>query len=128
MRELTPLLNVEDTPAAIDFYTKELGFKVVNRFESRGRVVWARLSHGDATIMLNQSEVRSSRSSRTDAASYDDVVLYFGVEDAPKLHRDLVERGLAPGACEPQGYGMHEFTLRDPDGYELAFGSPIAAG
>lgn len=54
-------------------------------------------------------------------------MLYFQVEDAPRRHRELRERGLEPSPCERQDYGVHEFTLRDPDGYELAFGSPIAS-
>lgn len=54
-------------------------------------------------------------------------MLYFHVEDAPRLHRELRERGLEPSPCERQDYGVHEFTLRDPDGYELAFGSPITS-
>ena len=125
MNGLTPLLNVADAAASIDFYTHTLGFSVERQFELDGKVAWARISNGATALMLNQSPGRARRGPREDATSYDDVVLYFDVDDAPKLHRQLSERGLAPGPCERQDYGVHEFTLRDPDGYELAFGSAI---
>ena len=127
MKELAPLLNVDDAAASIAFYTKELGFSVERQFEFDGKVVWACVSNGGAALMLNQSQERAKRGARIGAVSYDDVVLYFQVEDAPGLHRELRKRGLEPGPCERQDYGLHEFTLRDPDGYELAFGSPTAS-
>lgn len=125
MNGLTPLLNVLDAPRSIEFYTQALGFTVDRQFEMDGAVVWARVSNGDAALMLNQSPGRARREPRKDAASYDDVVVYLEVDDAPGLHGELQARGLQPGPCERQDYGVHEFTLRDPDGYELAFGSPL---
>jgi uncharacterized glyoxalase superfamily protein PhnB len=64
------------------------------------------------------------RATRAGVQTYDDVVLYFSVEDVHSLHRDLSAKGCVPGPVESQDYGLDEFTLRDPDGYELGFGSP----
>jgi hypothetical protein len=74
--------------------------------------------------MINASGERVARGTRPEAKSYDDVVLYFSVSDAHSLQQELRARGCAPGPVERQGYGLDEFTLRDPDGYELGFGSP----
>ena len=50
--------------------------------------------------------------------------VYLFVEDAKALHEELQGRG-ADIASEPrrQPWGMLDFTVRDPDGYILGFGS-----
>lgn len=125
MEALTPLLNVEDVSRSLAFYTGQLGFRVERDSRAGDRIVWARIARGAIALMINASEERAKRGRRSVAATYDDVVLYFTVDDAPELHRRLRAQGCEPGPLEAQDYGLHEFTLRDPDGYELAFGSPI---
>jgi uncharacterized glyoxalase superfamily protein PhnB len=125
MKSLTPLLNVDDAARSVRFYCDKLGFEVSNRFESNGKLVWAHISRGPIQMMINASSERGARGPRAGATSYDDVVLYFSVEDVHSLHRDLSAKGCTPDPIERQDYGLDEFTLRDPDGYELGFGSPV---
>jgi uncharacterized glyoxalase superfamily protein PhnB len=49
--------------------------------------------------------------------------LYIHVEDVERLYEELVSRGadIVHGPVD-QGYGTHEFGVRDPHGYILAFG------
>lgn len=124
MKALTPLLNVEDAARSVGFYCDKLGFAIDNRFEEHGKLVWAHLSRGSIQMMINASSERAARGARAGAKTYDDAVLYFSVDDAHLMHRNLSAKGCAPGPVERQDYGLDEFTLRDPDGYELGFGSP----
>lgn len=124
MKALTPLLNVHDAARSVSFYCEKLGFGVDNSFEDGGKLVWAHISRGPVRMMINASCERAARGARAGAKTYDDVVLYFSVEDVHTLHRNLSAKGCVPGAIESQDYGLDEFTLRDPDGYELGFGSP----
>ena len=124
MKALTPLLNVQDAARSVSFYCEKLGFGIDNSFEDKGKLVWAHISRGPVQMMINASCERAARDIRVGAKTYDDVVLYFSVEDVHSLHRDLSASGCVPGPVESQDYGLDEFTLRDPDGYELGFGSP----
>lgn len=124
IRGLTTLLNVRDGERSAKFYCDYLGFRIDNRFDTAQGLMWAQLSCGPVRLMINVSSERSVREPREGAQTYDDVVLHFAVDDAQALHRDLSGKGLEPGAVERQAYGLYEFTVRDPDGYELAFGSP----
>ena len=124
MRALTVLLNVRDGNKSARFYCDNLGFRVDNQFERDGQLLWAQLSFHHIRIMINASPQRVSREPRRNAETYDDAVLYFNVDDAFVLQRVLAARGCEPGPVQRQAYGLNEFTLRDPDGYELAFGSP----
>jgi uncharacterized glyoxalase superfamily protein PhnB len=125
MNSLTPLLNVEHASRSTKFYTENLGFTVDHEFKIDGKVMWARLSRGPIAIMVNVSQERAGRGRRTDPQSYDDVVFYFTVDNAQEMRDALLRKGFNPGPLERQDYGVDEFTVRDPDGYELAFGSPI---
>lgn len=125
MKALTPLLNVIDGERSARFYCEMLGFHIDNRFDGDDGLLWAQLSRGPVQIMINVSDERKERAQRADAKSWDDVILYFAVDDVHALRRELVARGCEPAPVKRQAYGLDEFTLRDPDGYELGFGSRI---
>jgi hypothetical protein len=55
------------------------------------------------------------------------MVLYFRVDDAQRLRTQLLADRHAVSALEQRPDGTHEFTMRDPDGYELAFASDRVA-
>ena len=123
---MTALLNVRDMQASLDFYRGLLDFSVIADFEIDGHVAWARLRRDDVELMLNASPGVAGRPLRQ-ARSYDDVLLYFNVDDVDGLHQRFADAGAGAGAIDNESYGMREFTVRDPDGYELAFGSSIEA-
>lgn len=122
LNRLVPLINVEDLDVSLDFYRNALGFTVENRHDMNGKPIWALIRHGDISLMLNRPDETDS-DARRKRPSYGDTLLYFYVPDAQAAHDELAERGYTPGPVEEQAYGVAEFTLRDPDGYELACGS-----
>jgi uncharacterized glyoxalase superfamily protein PhnB len=127
MGELTPLLNVENVDRSLRFYRDALGFSVEQRSETGGATVWARIRRGEATLMLNTPEHEVRSADRRARASYIDVVLYLFVDNARALREGLVREGIEAGALEAQDYGVDEFLVRDPDGYELAIAARRAA-
>ena len=124
IRDMVPLLNVADARRSIDFYTGVLPFEVAREAEVDGKTVWAMLQHGSVKLMINETPYGASPEQRL-RLSYGDVVLYLYVESARAVHAALEAQGLAPGPVANEPYGMEEFQLRDPDGYELAIGSPL---
>lgn len=124
LNALAPLLNVEDAERSIRFYVEALNFEVVRKAEFGGSVGWAALRHGDVTIMINRSG-QSDSATRRERPSYGETVFYFYVESAPKLHGILKDKGIEVSDVTIEDYGLAEFRLRDPDGYELAFGSEV---
>jgi uncharacterized glyoxalase superfamily protein PhnB len=121
---MVPLLNVEDAARSIDFYTSILSFRIVQDFRDGGRTVWAMLQNGTVRLMVNASEDPGSVH-RRQRPSYGETVLYLYVESARDWHDALVAKGQMPTAIAAEPYGMEEFRLRDPDGYEIAIGSPL---
>jgi uncharacterized glyoxalase superfamily protein PhnB len=119
-----PLLNVADCRASLAFYHDQLGFQVLLRDAPDDRVRFASLAWGGAGLMLNQNG-RARSEARLSGATFEGTVLYFQVPDARALQHAWKAKGLAVSEPEAQAYGVDEFYLRDPDGYELAFTSPI---
>ena len=122
LSRMTPLLNVEDVSASLDFFRNALGFEVEQQAEDDAGVIWAQVTHGDVIFMLNRPDNIVS-DHRRQRPSYGETVFYFTVPDIHAAHQDLVEKGYEAGPIERQAYGVDEFTLRDPDGYEFAFGA-----
>ena len=120
---LTPLLNVSDVAKSVAFY-RELGFEVTARSEDAGGLVWVSLAAGEARLMLNRQN-RISSEQRSARPHYGDLVLYLDVPSAHQMHAELSAKGVTVGPVERQPYGVDEFGLRDPDGYELAIMSAV---
>jgi uncharacterized glyoxalase superfamily protein PhnB len=124
IKEMVPLLNVEDPDRSIAFYGQALSFQVVRDFAADGRTVWAMLQNGGVKLMVNGSDDPGS-THRRNRPGYGETVLYLFVESARDCHAALKAAGFAPGAVAVEPYGVEEFRLRDPDGYEIAIGSPL---
>jgi catechol 2,3-dioxygenase-like lactoylglutathione lyase family enzyme len=122
LNSLIPLLNVQDIDRSLGFWRDVLGFEVVASFAEDGRLAWARIARGAVQLMLNRRGTDPGpRLART---PYHDAVLYFAVDDVHALVRQLRTSGVQVDDPESQEYGLDEISLRDPDGYELAFTSP----
>jgi uncharacterized glyoxalase superfamily protein PhnB len=128
---LVPLLNVQDVARSLEFYTSVLGFTVLSKLETDGRLTWARVGSGAVELMLNTSEVagteKNASSRRVDAGTFSDVVLYFEVPDVDALHAKLKLQGVLVSPPFDTHYGAREMHARDFDGYQLAFTSPLEA-
>ena len=124
LQKMTPLLNVKDVSKSIQFYQDCLGFEVVQTWENEGKIGWASLEKSGIKLMLNGSHVISP-SDRKNRQAHTDAVFYFYVDDVDSLHNKLNELGVEVGDIEDEFYGVRDFYLRDPDGYELGFGMEI---
>lgn len=116
------LLNVADIDASLGFWRDLIGFEVVDRFDYEGAPVFASLRSGDVQLMLNARG--GDPAPRRARPHYTEAVIYLGVESVHGLVRALRAKGLEAPDPEAQEYGLDEITLRDPDGYEIAFTSP----
>lgn len=124
LESFTVLLNVEDVPAAINFYNELFGFEVVQSFEESNSIRWASLRKGQTQLMLNAHGERSNHR-RQCSDSHRDVVLYIGVTDLNEIWRQVDQKGYSPSPIEIEDYGLRQFGIRDLDGYEIAVTSPL---
>ena len=112
-----PVLQVHNVTASTAFYCDKLGFASHGFWtdEDPDRPEFCIVQRGDVTLALDRARDGSVPLNQYWAA-------YVYVEDADALHAELA--GLGVDIVEPPrdtGYGLREFTLRDPDGHLIAF-------
>lgn len=105
-----------DVPAAIRFYADLLGFEVLEEFEGRGTIVYARLKSpaGNTTLALHM--IAPGQELQTGG-----VRLYFEVKELDELCKRLEASGVklsSPPKVMP--WGWKNAYLNDPDGHEVS--------
>ena len=108
----TIFLEVADTARSVRFYREALG--VVFDVDPDDGSASARV--GDANLVIH-SDLAPRQGKRGDG-----VTVYFAVADGALAFDEFRLRGLEPSEEEPveKPWGL-EFTIKDPDGYHLAF-------
>lgn len=109
-----PVANVSDT---VEFYIEKLGFD--ERFLWGDPPTHAGVSLGNSTIHFSSGVANVERH-----------WLYFHIGDVDELYAWYQVNGVTLlGEPTTKPWGMREFYIRDPNGYELCFGhSDIRAG
>lgn len=121
VKQVVPFFRISDMDRSIHFYVDGLGFVMKNKWVVNEELRWCWLELGGAALML-QTYVKDRPNGPVGELGQG-VSLAFQCEDAVKLYRDFISRGLE--ASEPQvGNSLWVTCLSDPDGYRLEFASP----
>jgi uncharacterized glyoxalase superfamily protein PhnB len=113
---LRAMLYVRDVPTSVAFYTGKLGFSLEG---SWGRDYATVLGAGQA-IGLHAVAPGTN-------VAVGGVVLYTEVTDVDAYYESLVRRGVATSEPRDETWGERVFAVRDPDGHEWGFVTPLKA-
>jgi catechol 2,3-dioxygenase-like lactoylglutathione lyase family enzyme len=110
------MIYARDVERAVSFYSRLLGFKVIDQFRYEGKPVYARLraKAGEGTIAIHQLGPGASTAS-------DGVRLYFEIRELEQFCKKLQEKGVHL-TQQPQlmPWGWQHAYLDDPDGHEIS--------
>jgi catechol 2,3-dioxygenase-like lactoylglutathione lyase family enzyme len=128
IQQISPLLQVSDMNKSVEFYTKKLGFEEKWR-DGDGFVI---LSRDGCDLFLGQNQTKvdlRNVTARTKPDGFADYDLHFhcAVGAADALWNEFTKAGVE--TTEKNGpvtreYGIRDFSVIDPDGYTIVFGSP----
>jgi catechol 2,3-dioxygenase-like lactoylglutathione lyase family enzyme len=131
LERISPLLQVADLDASVRFYTAKLGFREVFRDEGGFSII----NRDDCDVYLAQKQRdvdlrnRSARLKADGFACYDlHIHCAFGTIDP--LWKEFKDAGVEMHPSFESGpidrdYGIRDFSIIDPDGYDIVFGAPI---
>lgn len=108
--QLHPVLPVRDVAAAVDFYTKQLGFFLAFAEGDPPHFAGVNLGHVQLFLRLGEPNPKGC-------------AVFFLVDNADDLYE--LQRGNGVEVMHPpvdQPYGIRDYRVRDLHGYELAFG------
>jgi catechol 2,3-dioxygenase-like lactoylglutathione lyase family enzyme len=129
--KLTPSLGVLDMEATIRWYTS-IGFKLDSSHENEGKLDWAQVSFGDATVSMSPStEPTRGLSLWIGTDRIDD--LYGRLKQQQLDRARAVLAGETPEIPEVQFaedlytafYGLRQFSIRGSSGVTLVFVQPV---
>ena len=110
---------VESVALSIDFYRDKLGFDVT--FEWGEPVQYAVLKRGGVSVHLVSKDDPKYQSSSVHTA------LYVFVHDVDEVYEELKAKGAAiTNEIADRDYGMRDFDITDPDGFQLCFAMGIS--
>ena len=105
--QAAPLLNVDNLPDTVAFYTEQLEF--ICDFESKDyAVVW----RDNAAIHFRSSNLTVNPSA-----------IFFWVKNVDQYYQSLRDRSVSIKiALDTRPYGIRDFAIVDISGHELVFG------
>jgi uncharacterized glyoxalase superfamily protein PhnB len=114
-RKLVPMLQTMDIGQTVAWYEIVLGFQRTGQKDDG----WCSLTRDGVSIMfMNNAHLGPPHATATQ---------YFTVDDVDTLWDGIKRHCQAEWGPEDMPYGLREFAIKDPNGYLLSFGSPIAA-
>ena len=124
LRALTPMLTVNDVHASLAWYRDVLGFFVAEEMQQEGKLVGARLKAGAVELMLVQDDFAKGRDRKKGVG-----LRFYCIttsQDIDQLAAAIRQRG-GQLAQEPtdQPWGTRDFSIVDPDGFNLSISTEV---
>lgn len=119
VKQAVPFFMIVNMERSLDFYVKGLGFELKNKWEPRGKIEWCSLQLGGASLMMQEY-----RNNVPTEKLGEGVSVCFMCEDALKIYKQILSRGLSTTTEPFVGNNLWVVGLKDPDGYIIYFESP----
>ena len=121
LRDLQPMLESNDLPGTIEFYTNVLEFNLRGTFGPGDTLAWCDLQKDDVSIMfcLPNQHMKYGRILLSGS-------LYITVEDVDAIWETLKDKCEIVYPIENFVYEMREFAIKDNNGYVINFAEDIS--
>jgi uncharacterized glyoxalase superfamily protein PhnB len=119
---VTPSFTVADAQKSVAWYQDVLGFTVKERWEQDGQFRGAQMASGGVTLNLGQDDWKMGR----DRVKGQGTRVYFTT--GPKIDEFAAKVKARLGTLDQDptdGWGVRSFSLKDPDGFNLTFMTPL---
>ena len=121
--QTVPFFSVYNMETSLKFYVDGLGFKMVNQWIPKDRILWCFLKRGGGELMLQEFHNENGQPKDLEGKRGIGVSICFICEDALELYLEFLSAGLQP--YEPfVGNRLWVTGVTDPDGYRIDFESP----
>jgi hypothetical protein len=132
LQQISPLLQVTDLETSVSFYGQKLGFQT-GSMDGGFSVV----RRGDCSIFLAQKSKdvdvtnKAARAVPDDGWCNYDLHIHCQPGTLDALYEEFRTKGVRMPDCFKNGpvtrsYGIRDFSVVDPDGYDLVFGEECA--
>jgi len=123
LQKLTPNLVVRDVAASMEFYCRVLGFRRGQTVPEQAPYVFGIVTNGPVVIFFNdQKAVAADHPALGARPAGGALTLYIEVQGIEELFQTVEQHGVKiTMPMKEQFYGMKEFGIEDPEGWEITF-------
>jgi len=123
LQKLTPNLVVRDVEASMEFYCRVLGFQRGQTVPEQAPYVFGIVTNGAVEIFFNdQKAVAAEHPDLGTRPVGGALTLYIEVQGIEGLFKNVQKHGVRiTMPMKEQFYGMREFGMEDPEGWEITF-------
>lgn len=123
LRSLMPALTVNDLQGSLEWYGDVLGFHVSQEMRHEGKLVGASIRAGAVEILLIQDDLTNHREHRKGVG----LRLYCTTaHDLDQLAAAITARGgELSQPPQDQLWGVRDFAVADPDGFQISISTPL---
>ena len=128
LQKLTPNLVVRDVAASMEFYCRVLGFQRGQTVPEQAPYVFGIVTHGAVEMFFNdQKTVAADHPTLGTRPAGGALTLYIEVQGIEELFQKMEQHGVKiTMPMKEQFYGMKEFGIEDPEGWEITFAERMA--
>lgn len=115
-------MTVKDLKTSLDYYTRVVGFGIVQEFENEGVVRTVLINAGNVMLLLNQDDGAKG----WERVKGQGLSLTILTEDVDAVAAHIKANG-GTLAAEPEDkpWGARMFPLTDPDGFYVTISTPM---
>jgi lactoylglutathione lyase len=123
LQKLTPNLVVRNVETSMDFYCRVLGFQRGQTVPEQAPYVFGIVTQGPVEIFFNdQKAVAEEHPALANRPVGGALTLYIEVQGINELFKAVQQHGVKiTTPMKDQFYGMREFGIEDPEGWEITF-------
>ncbi len=127
LQKLTPNLVVRNVEASMDFYCRVLGFQRGQTVPEQAPYIFGIVTHGAVEIFFNdQKVVAADHPALGNRPVGGALTLYIEVQGIDELFKTVQQHGAKiTMPMKDQFYGMREFGMEDPEGWEITFAERV---
>ena len=117
LKSLSPNLGVADVDKTVEYYEKNLGFKLMMSMPKEGKLDWAMMMNGDVVIMFQEFRNLERELPNFKSREPGTFTLYVQTDDVEGYYNLVRNRVEILKEIFTTFYGSREFALRDLNGY-----------
>ncbi len=127
LQKLTPNLVVRNVEASMDFYCRVLGFQRGQTVPEQAPYIFGIVTHGAVEIFFNdQKVVAAQHPTLGNRPVGGALTMYIEVQGIDELLKTVQKHGAKiTMPMKDQFYGMREFGMEDPEGWEITFAERV---
>ncbi len=127
LQKLTPNLVVCNVEASMEFYCRVLGFQRGQTVPEHAPYVFGIVTNGPVEVFFNdQKAVAADHPALGNRPVGGALTLYIEVQGIESLFKTVQQHGAKiTMPMKDQFYGMREFGMEDPEGWEITFAERV---